>query len=101
MLASADNGPAAFYFKNGQLQEIRNLTRISEKISTLNYSYLETSSGVKHRISPSVIVYKVVSGTRTLTTIDEAVSGNWELAAYYDEEQSDGGMVRMIYIEAK
>ncbi len=101
MLASADNGPAAFYFKNGQLQEIRNLTRVSEKINTLNYSYLETSSGVKHRISPSVIVYKVVSGTRTQTTIDEAVSGNWNLAAYYDEVQADGGMIRMIYIEAK
>lgn len=99
MMASADNGPAAFYLKGGQLQEIRNLTRISERISTLNYSYLETASGEKHRISPTVLVYKVVSGTRTLTTIDEAVSGNWNYAAYYDENQADGGMVRMIYIE--
>lgn len=101
ILPDITNGPAAFYLKGNQVAEIRNLTRVKQTIRTLNYSYLETSSGTKYRISPSVIVYKVVSGTRTPTTIDEAVSGNWNYTAYYDSEPKDGGMIRMLYIESK
>ncbi len=99
--SNVTNGPAAFYFGNTQVEEIRSLTRAGGNIKTLNYSQVITSTGEKHRVSSKVVVYKYVSGTQTLSTIDEAVSGNWSCAAYYDEEPSDGGMVRVIIISPK
>lgn len=93
------NGPSAFYLQNGQVKEIRNLSRIAEKIHTVNYSYLETESGEKYRIDPNAVVYKIVADTRTSISLDEAVSGTWKYTAYYDAPPKEGGMIRMLYVE--
>ncbi|MBR5542713.1 MAG: hypothetical protein IKU65_01270, partial [Oscillospiraceae bacterium] len=91
-------GPCVFKYKDGELIEATNLTRV-ENISLLTPSYISLKSGVKHRLSSGVLVYRIVDDTKILTTLDEALSYDGTIWAYYDKIQSEGGLVRVIYLK--
>lgn len=93
-----DVGPCVFKYEDGELVEAKNLTR-ADNITLITPSYVTLKSNVKHKISSNVLVYKVVDDTKILTTLDEAVSYDGTIWAYYDKIQSEGGLVRVIYLK--
>ncbi len=92
------SGPCIFMYKDGELETAKNLTR-ADNVSQLTPSYASLKNNVKHRISPDVLVYKIVDDSRISTTLDEAVSYTGTIWVYYDNIQSAGGMVRVIYLK--
>lgn len=97
-LSSLTEGPCVFIYDDGVLSEAKNLTRATN-VTLLTPSYATVGGNVKHRISTNVQVYKVVDDTKIKTTLDEAVSHTGEVWIYYDNVQSAGGMVRVIYLK--
>ncbi len=93
-----DVGPCVFKYKDGELIEVKNLTR-ADNITLITPSYVTLNGNVKHKISPNVLVYKVVDDSKILTTLDEAVSYDGTVWAFYDKIQSEGGLVRVIYLK--
>ncbi len=85
-------------YKNGEIADAKNLIR-AENISLLTPEYATTTNGVKHKISPNVLVYKIVGDNKILTDLDEALSHTGTIWIYYDNIQSVGGLVRVIYIK--
>lgn len=95
--SNVSEGPAVFMYDDGALSEVKNLIR-ADSVELLTPSYATLSSGVKHRISPNVLVYKIVDDTKILTSLDEALSYKGTVWVYYDKVQSEGGMIRVIYL---
>lgn len=91
-------GPCVFMYKSGELETVKNLTR-ADNVSLLTPSYATLKNNIKHRISPDVLVYKIIDDDKIQTTLDEAVSHNGTIWVYYDNIQSAGGMIRVIYIK--
>ena len=91
-------GPCVFMYKDGEISDAKNLMR-GDNVSLLTPEYATLKSGVKHKISPNVLVYKVVGDNKILTTFDEALTYNGTIWVYYDDIQSAGGLVRVIYIK--
>ncbi len=98
VLADATEGPAVFLFEDGVLSSIKNLKR-AEKLQSINPSYVQLENGQKQKISPNVLVYKLVDDTKIKTDIYEAVSHSGSIWAYYDKPQSEGGLIRIIYLK--
>ncbi len=95
---SLTEGPCVFMYKDGELSNAKNLIR-EDKVSLLTPEYATASSGVKHKISANVLVYRVVGDDKILTDLDEAISHDGTIWIYYDNIQSVGGLVRVIYIK--
>ena len=95
---SLTEGPCVFMYKNREISDAKNLTR-ADNVSLLTPEYATLRSGVKHKISPNVLVYKVVGDDKILTSLDEAISHDGTIWVYYDDIQSAGGLVRVIYIK--
>ncbi len=96
-ISNLTEGPCVFIYDSGELVEARNLTR-AENVTLLTPSYATVGGSVKHRISSNVQVYKIVDDTKIKTTLNEAVSYNGTVWIYYDNIQSAGGLVRVIYL---
>lgn len=97
-ISSLSEGPCVFMYKDGALDEAKNLTRATN-VTLLTPSYATVGGSVKHRISSNVLVYKVVDDTKIKTTLDEAVSYDGTVWVYYDKSRSEGGLVRVIYLQ--
>ncbi len=97
-ISSLTEGPCVFIYDDGVLSEAKNLMRATN-VTLLTPSYATVGGNVKHRISSNVQVYKVVDDTKIKTTLDEAVSYTGDVWVYYDNVQSAGGMVRIIYLK--
>ncbi len=95
---SLTEGPCVFMYKDGELSDAKNLIR-ADNVSLLTPESVTLSSGAKHKLSPNVLVYKVIGDDKLLTTLDEAVSHRGTTWVYYDDIQSAGGLVRVIYIK--
>ncbi|MBR3848547.1 MAG: S-layer homology domain-containing protein [Oscillospiraceae bacterium] len=95
---SLTEGPCVFMYKDGDLVDAKNLAR-GDNVSVLTPEYATLKSGVKHKISPNVLVYKVVGDDKILTSLDEALTYDGTIWVYYDDIQSAGGLVRVIYIK--
>ena len=95
---SLTEGPCVFMYKNGEITDAKNLTR-ADNISLLTPEYVTLRSGAKHKISPNVLVYKVVGDDKIMTTLAEALTYDGTIWVYYDDIQSAGGLVRVIYIK--
>ncbi len=94
---SITEGPARFIYKNGVLDSIENLKQ-TDNISSINPSYVATQSGIKHKISANVLVYKLSGDEKIKTDLNEAISHDGKVTAFYDKEQREGGLVRVIYL---
>lgn len=97
-LVSVTGGPCVFYYKNGELYDAKNLIR-AENVSLLTPEYATLKNGIKHKISPNVLVYRISGDNKIKATLDEAISHDGNLWIYYDNIQSAGGLVRVIYIK--
>ncbi len=91
-------GPCVLKYVNGGISTIENLKRL-DTVSLVTPAYITLKNGTKHNISSKVLVYRVVDDRKILTTLDEAVSHTGEVWAYYDRSQSEGGLVRVIYLK--
>lgn len=96
-ISSLSEGPCVFIYDDGELSEAKNLTRATN-VTLLTPSYATVGGSVKHRISSNVQVYKLVNDTKIKTTLDEAVFYDGTIWIYYDKPQSEGGLVRVIYL---
>ncbi len=94
----ASEGPAIFFFDDGVLDSIKNLNR-SENPTSINHAYAELKNGLKYKISQNVLVYKIVGDAKIKTDINEAVFYDGTVWVYYDKPQSEGGMIRIIYLK--
>ncbi len=90
-------GPCVFIYDDGEFSEAKNLKR-ADNVSLITPSYITLKNNVKHKISSEVLVYKIVDDTKIKTTLNEAVSYDGTIWAYYDNIQSAGGLVRVIYL---
>jgi len=97
-LTSLAEGPCVFIYDDGELKEAKNLS-YSTNVTVLTPSYATVGGNIRHRISPDVQVYKIVDDTKIRTTLDEAVSYSGTKWVYYDNIQSAGGMIRVIYLK--
>lgn len=97
-LTNLSEGPCVFIYDEGVLAEARNLTRATN-VTLLTPSYATVGGNIKHKISSNVQVYKIVDDVKIKATLDEAVSHKGTIWVYYDNIQSAGGLVRVIYLK--
>lgn len=95
---SVDKGPVQIYLDGQTLGKIKNLEKVEGSIINVNNSYVENSKGEKLKVSNDVVVYVRVNSEYNLSTMDEALSGEYNVSAYYDKELEKGGRVRVIII---
>ena len=82
---NVEKGPVAVYLDGQSLGNIKNLEKVSGSIVNANSSYVENSDGEKFYISSDVSVYYKNSGEYYLYSMDEVLSGEYNVSAYYDE----------------
>ncbi len=92
------SGPSAFYFEDGKLQSIKNLTKLTKTITNINAAYLQTVDGQKYKMSTQIAVYKLNNSEPLLSTLEEAMKQPGSVTAYYDKTQTEGGLIRVLYI---
>lgn len=95
---SVDKGPVQIYLEGQSLGKIKNLEKVEGSIINVNNSYVENSKGEKLKVSSDVVVYVRVNSEYNLSTMDEAMSGEYNVSAYYDKAERNGGCIRLIII---
>lgn len=92
---SVEVGPAQLYMEGQSLGKIKNLEKFDGSIVNVNNSYVENSKGDKIKVSPNVVVYYKNNSKYYLYSMDDVMSGVYNVSAYYDEA---GEMIRVIII---
>lgn len=95
--------PAAFEVSGGKVLSIKKLSEVSSKITDINGVQIETSSGT-YLLSSNVVVYEKSysrSGYKVLPLSDILQSDNYNLKAYYDKAEVNGGRIRIIIATEK
>ncbi len=89
--------------QGGQVDTLLALTELSEKVTNLTETYLETSEDT-YLLSDSVAVYERTADYKYLYTPLSEIIGTLDtgrLTAYYDKPQSRGGRIRiLVYTES-
>ena len=98
---SATKGPCKIKVSGTYVDYFRSLTSYSGQITNLTRT-TATIGGNDYLLSDRVVVYY----QRDLNTylkipIDDAISGNYSMTAYYDKQQSSGGRIRIIVAKDK
>lgn len=93
-----EKGPVSIRKSGNSIEEIKNLTRVNGQVVDINGAALETSKGETHKISENVLIYSVNGGTYTKMTLEDAMSGEYNISAYYDKTEKNGGRIRVIYL---
>ena len=94
-----ERGPVAIYFAGQTIEKMENLTRLKEKVVSVNNVYLETDENKIYKLSDNVFVYKMDGTSYEEATIDDAMSGEYKnITAYYDETEGNGGRIRVLYL---
>ena len=93
--------PVWAYVSGNEVKAITELESYSGYIDTLTHS-TAIINNTTYELSDSVLVYRKDSSNNILRlSIDEAMSGNYNLKAYYDKPQSSGGRIRVIVAQSK
>lgn len=95
---NVEKGPAQIYLEGQSLGSLKNLTKVSGSIVNVNNTYIESSSGDKLKVSSDVAVYIKSNSEYNLSDMDTAMSGEYNVSAYYDEVEKNGGRVRVIIL---
>ena len=95
---SVKEGPVQVYLEGQTLGKIKNLKKAEGSIVNVNNSYVENSKGERLKVASDVVVYLKENSEYNLSTMDEAMSGEYNVLAYYDKEEKEGGRVRVIVI---
>ena len=96
--ANIERGPIAIYKDGNTIAKFKNLTRVSGQIVDINGVTLETSKGETYKISENVLIYSVNGGIYTKMTLEDVMSGEYNISAYYDKTEKKGGRIRVIYL---
>jgi hypothetical protein len=92
---NAKKGPAAFVFKNNQLDSLKALEKLS-KVTLYEAGYVLDSSGNRYMLAGGASVYQFSSGEYKLLSLKQALELKTTFAAYYDKPESDGGRIRIL-----
>lgn len=92
---SVEKGPVAIYMDGQSLGEIKNLEKVNGGIVNANSSYVESSKGESFKVSADVVVYYKNNSNYYLYSIDDVMSGEYNVSAYYD---TVGELVRVIIL---
>jgi len=95
ILFNIDEGPVAMYMDGQSLEKMQNLEKISGSIVNINNSFVENSKGEKLSVSSNVVVYYRKGTDYYLYSMDDVMSGEYNVSAYYDKV---GELVRVIII---
>ena len=89
-------GPCKILTSGGALRTAMTLNTYNGSISDLN-GERAVINNVEYKLSDKVVIYKRSEVTKyQKITLDEAVSGNYGMIAYYDNTESNGGRIRII-----
>jgi hypothetical protein len=93
------SGPAIFYYKNGQISGMKNLTPVSiEELSALS----AVSANQTYRIADTVQVYLSAKNNMFfLTDLSAITTQDYTLSGYYETIYPAGGQIRIILAEKK
>jgi len=93
-----DKGPIAISKEGNSIVRIKPLTKVSGQIIDINGVTLENSKEETYKISENVLIYSVKNGIYTKMTLEDALSGEYNITAYYDKPEKDGGRIRVIHL---
>ena len=74
------------------------MTKVNGQIVDINGATLENSKGEIYKISQDVLIYSANAGSYKKMTLEDAMSGEYNISAYYDKSEKDGGRIRVIYL---
>ncbi len=95
-LSNNARGPFRLKIGNSRLENIQQLMEYKSNISSLT-STEAVIDGNKYLLSDKVVVYhKKDYSTYMKIPLNDAISGNYKLTAYYDKQQGSGGRIRII-----
>lgn len=83
---------------------IKNLITLSQwsNVSEVTFTEAVAGGGATFKLSDKVKVYKKIDiGNYALSSINEAVNGDYTYQCYYDKDESKGGRIRVIVIQKK
>jgi hypothetical protein len=92
---NAKKGPAAFVFKNGQLDSIRALEKLN-KVTLYEAGYVLDGAGNRYLLAGGVNIYQMSGGEYKLLSLKQALTLKLTFTAYYDKPESDGGRIRIL-----
>ncbi len=86
---------------NNTYTAVAGLSKLGSYASNLTTTTV-TVNGTEYKLSDEIAVYKS-SGLLTYNaiSINEAISGNYRISAYYDKAEDEGGRVRVLIAEEK
>jgi len=93
-----DRGPIAISKEGNSITKIKSLTKVSGQIVDINGVILENSKQETYKISENVLIYSVKGGTYTKMTLEDVLSGEYTISAYYDKTEKEGGRIRVIHL---
>lgn len=97
--STSTKGPFKFRMDSTTIENMQPLASHSGKISNLTHTEAQIGTQ-KYLLSDKVVVYhKTDINNYMKIPIDDAISGNYKLTAYYDKAQTSGGRIRIIIAE--
>ena len=100
-IKSSTTGPYRLNVSGTNIHSMRLLTAYSGKITNLTHT-TATIGSRDYLLSDSVVVYyRQDMSTYLKIPLDDAISGNYIMTAYYDKAQSSGGRIRIIVAQNK
>lgn len=92
---------AILYSKEGRVDYAKPLTRVSGTISSVDSLTVKTSSS-EYKVSDKVVVYlRDYDYNYTICNIEDVDTKKYNVSAYYDRTETNGGRVRMIVANPK
>jgi hypothetical protein len=99
--STTDTGAFKFRMSGSNIQSMQQLPSYSSSISELTRTEA-TIGNQKYLLSDNVVVYsRTGAGAYMKITLDDAISGNYRMTAYYDKAQASGGRIRIIIAQEK
>ena len=95
---NVEEGPVAVYLEGNSLGRIKNLEKVEGGVSSVSPVSLTSTKGEEFLVAVDVVVYRYEKEEYFLSDVDEAISGDYNVSAYYDKEMTDGGRVRVLIL---
>lgn len=95
--------PATFDTNNLSIISIKPLLAVSSTITDVNGVQIETSKGEKYLLSSDVVVYDNTNytGYSIIPLSDIIGNDGYNIKAYYDKAETNGGRIRVIVVTEK
>ena len=94
--SSVTSGPAKFQMEDGELKWVDNL-KVLSGVTSVNSMYVKTDSA-NYRMADDVMVYIRDGVDYYRSTLSQLITNGeqYDLTAYYDKAESEGGRIRII-----